>query len=222
MTKRFSQLLLGGNHLQLHFARLHVLPRRSDLLLRGRERKPEQLTHPGGILLVNSSGRDSVRPEVRPGPERVRPRAGCASTPLPRTNRTSLVPPLVLSGHAASLTPYVRGVCLVDCCGTDLQALPAALELVEISLPCPATRVSAGTSPRHVSQTALASHISRRFAASACPNQRRAHAREGTDLGRDARPLGTGQGRYVRPICTAGGGGGGGPPTPGGGGGTGG
>jgi hypothetical protein len=26
--------------------------------------------------------------------------------PLPRTNRTSLVPPLVLSGHAASLTPY--------------------------------------------------------------------------------------------------------------------
>ena len=25
--------------------------------------------------------------------------------PLPRTNRTSLVPPLVLSGHAASLTP---------------------------------------------------------------------------------------------------------------------
>jgi hypothetical protein len=106
LTKRFSQLLLGGNHLQLHFARLHVLPRRSDLLLRGRERKPEQLTHPGGILLVNSSGRDSVRPEVRPGPERVRPRAGCASTPLPRTNRTSLVPPIVLSGHAASLTPY--------------------------------------------------------------------------------------------------------------------
>ena len=27
--------------------------------------------------------------------------------PLPRTNRTSLVPPLVLSGHAASLTPYL-------------------------------------------------------------------------------------------------------------------
>ena len=26
--------------------------------------------------------------------------------PFPRTNRTSLVPPLVLSGHAASLTPY--------------------------------------------------------------------------------------------------------------------
>jgi len=26
--------------------------------------------------------------------------------PLPRTNRTSLVPPLVLSGHAATLTPY--------------------------------------------------------------------------------------------------------------------
>jgi len=26
--------------------------------------------------------------------------------PLPRTNRTSLVPPLVLTGHAASLTPY--------------------------------------------------------------------------------------------------------------------
>jgi hypothetical protein len=26
--------------------------------------------------------------------------------PLPRSNRTSLVPPLVLSGHAASLTPY--------------------------------------------------------------------------------------------------------------------
>ena len=28
------------------------------------------------------------------------------SPPLPRTNRTSLVPPLVLSGHAASLTSY--------------------------------------------------------------------------------------------------------------------
>ena len=28
-----------------------------------------------------------------------------ASPPFPRTNRTSLVPPLVLSGHAASLTP---------------------------------------------------------------------------------------------------------------------
>ena len=27
-----------------------------------------------------------------------------ALLPLPRTNRTSLVPPLVLSGHAASLT----------------------------------------------------------------------------------------------------------------------
>jgi len=30
-----------------------------------------------------------------------------APPPLPRTNRTSLVPPLVLSGHAASLTPYI-------------------------------------------------------------------------------------------------------------------
>jgi hypothetical protein len=29
-----------------------------------------------------------------------------APAPFPRTNRTSLVPPLVLSGHAASLTPY--------------------------------------------------------------------------------------------------------------------
>ena len=29
---------------------------------------------------------------------------------LPRTNRTSLVPPLVLSGHAASLTPYREAV----------------------------------------------------------------------------------------------------------------
>jgi len=32
--------------------------------------------------------------------------------PFPRTNRTSLIPPLVLSGHVASLTPYrwARGV----------------------------------------------------------------------------------------------------------------
>jgi len=40
-----------------------------------------------------------------------RPAGACPLTrpltpPLPRTNRTSLVPPLVLSGHAASLTPY--------------------------------------------------------------------------------------------------------------------
>jgi hypothetical protein len=32
--------------------------------------------------------------------------------PLPRTNRTSLVPPLVLSGHAASLTPYIAAQAL--------------------------------------------------------------------------------------------------------------
>ena len=37
--------------------------------------------------------------------------------PLPRTNRTSLVPPLVLSGYAASLTPYmVRRVTSFPCC----------------------------------------------------------------------------------------------------------
>ena len=38
---------------------------------------------------------------------RAKPRR-CPPPPLPRTNRTSLVPPLVLSGHAASLTPYPK------------------------------------------------------------------------------------------------------------------
>ena len=34
------------------------------------------------------------------------PPPACRPPPLPRTNRTSLIPPPVLSGHAASLTPY--------------------------------------------------------------------------------------------------------------------
>ena len=34
-------------------------------------------------------------------------RSSPAPPPLPRTNRTSLVPPLVLGGRAASLTPYI-------------------------------------------------------------------------------------------------------------------
>ena len=40
--------------------------------------------------------------------------------PFPRTNRTSLVPPLVLSRHAASLTPYMR-------CRAELRDLPQAV-----------------------------------------------------------------------------------------------
>ena len=44
---------------------------------------------------------DSAARRRAPAPHRVSP-----PPPLPRTNRTSLVPPLVLSGHAASLTPY--------------------------------------------------------------------------------------------------------------------
>ena len=38
--------------------------------------------------------------------ERRAARRRAAPPPLPRTTGTSLVPPLVLSGHAASLTPY--------------------------------------------------------------------------------------------------------------------
>jgi hypothetical protein len=64
------------------------------------------------IPLIEVSWR---RCPARPGPPPVAD-APCAERrccarqvallPLPRTNRTSLVPPLVLSGHAASLTPY--------------------------------------------------------------------------------------------------------------------
>ena len=41
--------------------------------------------------------------------------------PLPRTDRTSLVPPLVLSGHAATLTPHMR-------CRAELRDLPQESE----------------------------------------------------------------------------------------------
>ena len=62
---------------------LRRAPRRQDDALRAElTRVAEDLSDAGG-----------ARPSAPP-------------PPLPRTNRTSLVPPLVLSGHAASLTPY--------------------------------------------------------------------------------------------------------------------
>jgi hypothetical protein len=45
---------------------------------------------------------------------------------LPRTNRTSLVPPLVLSGHAASLTPRHAGAPAVFRPTYEVQPAPAA------------------------------------------------------------------------------------------------
>ena len=46
-----------------------------------------------------------LQPAPRQGLRTVRPKP---TSPFPRTNRTSLVPPLVLGGHAASLTPGRR------------------------------------------------------------------------------------------------------------------
>ena len=53
-------------------------------------------------------------------------------SPLPRTNRTSLVPPPVLSGHAASLRPTTKG-----CAGGGHTRLerPQALRDDERALP---------------------------------------------------------------------------------------
>ena len=56
-------------------------------------RAPRPRARRGGRAALRWPSRDALPPLLPP-------------PPLPRTNRTSLVPPLVLSGHAASLTPY--------------------------------------------------------------------------------------------------------------------
>ena len=61
---------------------------------------PTVLSRYARLLTVNQNPPPAVvdvaSPPARPPPPPL----------LPRTNRTSLVPPLVLSGHTASLTPY--------------------------------------------------------------------------------------------------------------------
>ena len=55
----------------------------------GKKMSKRLKNYPDPELVINAHGADALR---SPPP------------PFPRTNRTSLVPPLVLSGHAASLT----------------------------------------------------------------------------------------------------------------------
>ena len=58
-----------------------------------------------GLGQVAAAPTHPLPPSARASPSCTTPPDQRPPPPLPRTNLTSLVPPLVLSGHAASLTP---------------------------------------------------------------------------------------------------------------------
>ena len=71
--------------------------RRVAALTRTRVGAPQAAGHAGRSAFLRRHRARAPAPPPLPSPP---------TAPLPRTNRTSLVPPLVLSGHAASLTPF--------------------------------------------------------------------------------------------------------------------
>ena len=115
--------------------------------------------------------------------------------PLPRANWTSLVPPLVLSGHAASLTPYrwVPGTVPLFRLYKEWQARQQAADGAD---------GAAGTRPAELFYDKVPLHIPLSRAPAACPLR----TRGGTRLVRLVRGRGGGGGvaRTHEVLCASG------------------